>query len=150
MGQLLCHGKSAAGEGLMLAHRNRRTELYLTENGGELFPAGFTQIEAVPGPFEVKSPSQGILLTARGAHTSCKANGMIYRHLVFETHLASRRAPCEAEKQTSCSIVLVSGCSLAPYLGGHSSESPAGSHVVESLQAKPSQGLRHDRKVGLK
>ncbi len=41
------------------------TELYLTEKGGELLPAGFTQIDAVPCPVEVKSPSQGICLTGQ-------------------------------------------------------------------------------------
>lgn len=40
------------------------TELYFTEKGGALFPEGFTQIDAVPGPVGEKSPSQGICLTA--------------------------------------------------------------------------------------
>ena len=48
------------------------TELYLTEKGGALFPEGFTHMEAVPGPVDEKSPSQGICLTA--ASNLLKAN----------------------------------------------------------------------------
>ena len=86
------------------------TELYLTEKGGALLPEGFTQIEAVPGPAEEKSPSQGMCLTVATMSVKCCLKVLRVQFQVLSpTRLARELSPKERREHRSLSQMLISG-----------------------------------------